>query len=161
MQRYYDTYKLDKLFHQLREANGEKEIAEIETVIWSVWMDAGSQTINAKMEEGMVFMDDEDYHEAIKVFKEMEKRWVTYSEVWNKKATAYYLNGEFNNSLINIEKTLAIEPRHFGALSGKATIYREIGYDKGVVKTLKQMQQLMPGKVMLNKQIEELVSKLR
>jgi len=124
-------------------------------------MDAQSETINAKMEEGTAYLDDQDFCCAIMVFDEMIEKWSGYAEPWNKRATAHYLNGEFKKSLDDIEQVLALEPRHFGALSGKANIYREIFYDRGVVKTLKDLQKLMPGKELLNKQIEEVISRLR
>ncbi len=160
MEQYFDKYRLDHLFSELGQATSEEEILSLESAIWEVWMDARSTTINAKMEEGTAFMEDQDFYGAIMVFDEMIERWADYAEGWNKRATAYYQNGEFKRALDDIEKALALEPRHFGALSGKANIYREICYDEGVIKTLKELQKLMPGKEMLNKQIAEVASRM-
>lgn len=160
MNRYYDIKELELLFNELRIASLDDKVNGLEAAIWQVWMDARSETINKKMLEGTEYMAEQEYCQAIMVFTEMTERWETYSEVWNKRATAYYLKGEFKNSLADIVTTLSIEPRHFGALSGRAAIYRELYYDKGVIKSLIEMQELMPGKSSLAKQIDEVRSRL-
>jgi hypothetical protein len=45
-----------------------------------------------------------------------------YAEGWNKRATVLYLMGRFKESEADVMKTLELEPRHFGALSGQGLI---------------------------------------
>ena len=53
-----------------------------------------------------------------------------FAEGWNKRATVNYMLERFDNSMRDIEQTLALEPRHFGALSGMGLIFDAIGNPK-------------------------------
>src|SRR3569832_1341831 len=50
-----------------------------------------------------------------------------YAEGWNQHATVNYILDRLDDSLADIDKVLAIEPRHFGALSGRVLIYLKQG----------------------------------
>jgi tetratricopeptide (TPR) repeat protein len=53
----------------------------------------------------------------------------SFTEAWNKRATAYYLAGRYDESIADCKQVLERNPRHFGALSGLGQIYLALGDD--------------------------------
>ena len=50
-----------------------------------------------------------------------------FAEGWNKRATVYFLMGDFDQSLADCDETLKRNPNHFGALAGCGAIYAQRG----------------------------------
>ena len=68
-------------------------------------------------------MSRRDYGSALETFEVMVGLAPDFAEGWNKRATVHWLLGNYQDSLDDIDKTLALEPRHFGALSGRGLVY--------------------------------------
>ena len=152
--------QLAKLFQQLKTTESRTEIEFIQADIWRVWLDTGNPKSDQWMAQGITAMSDQDYDEAIDLFSRIIKARPSYAEGWNKRATAYYLRGNYKASIDDIEQTLTLENRHFGALSGLASIYRTIGNDRGALKTLEKLAALMPADETIQQQIQQLRGEL-
>ena len=79
-----------------------------------------------------------------------------FSEAWNRRATMYYMQGRFKESLADIAKVLALEPRHFGALSGKGAVLRALGKPAEALAAMKEALAIDPNIAGLKDAIEEL-----
>ena len=114
---------LDNHFETLRTSNKVGEIREAEARIWQAWLTHPHPDVARLMQAGVVRMNSGRLEEALLVFNELVERFPEYMEAWNKRATLFYLLGDFNASVADIDRTLALEPRHFGALSGLSLIH--------------------------------------
>lgn len=110
--------RLPGLFNDLKKAPDAAAAAEIEQKIWQIWFESGSIELDALMAEGSDAMEANDYKTALDRFNKIIKKRPDFAEGWNRRATLYYLMGEYKKSLADIGRTLKLEPRHIGALSG-------------------------------------------
>lgn len=152
--------KLDSLFAALQLAEEDNLQQEIEGRIWEIWMESGNPQVNQIMKIGVEQMGQESYKQAINSFSKIIEAAPDYAEGWNKRATAYFLRGDFKASLKDIEETLAREKRHFGAISGRLSIQSLIGDNKGSLESLRKLHELLPHEEQLEKEIQKLEEKL-
>ena len=80
-----------------------------------------------RMSKASVTMSSGDFTTTLSLLSDIVRDYPDYAEGWNQRATLYYVMGNLDASLADIEKVLALEPRHFGALSGRVMIYLKQG----------------------------------
>ena len=117
-----DDPRLGGLFDRLKVAKSVTEAEPIEAEIWHLWSQSDVEEVNLLMGLGVTAMSRQDYRTALSLFDQMVGIAPGFSEGWNKRATVYYLMGDFEHSLADVDRTLSLE-RHFGALSGMGLIY--------------------------------------
>lgn len=110
--------RLPGLFDELKRAPSNDAATEIESQIRTIWFQSGDPEIDKLLDAGSEAMNARDYPAALDAFTRIVKKRPDFAEGWNRRATLYYVMGEYQKSLDDIDRTLALEPRHFGALSG-------------------------------------------
>lgn len=135
---------LDELFARLRLATAPTEIEALQNGIWQLWLSSGDVALDKALEAGMGAMQAGDHTLAIRFFNNIILLNPNFTEAWNKRATAYYLRGEYRASLVDIAETLRQEPRHFGALWGQANIVRQLGEHRLALNALNRLSAICP-----------------
>ncbi len=135
---------LDDLFARLRLATAPTEIEALQNGIWQLWLSTGEVALDKELETGLRAMQAGDHTLAIAHFTRLIDRHPDFPEAWNKRATAYYLRGEYRASLADIAETLRREPRHFGALWGQAGMLRQLGELKRALRILDRLAAICP-----------------
>ncbi len=118
--------RLAPLFARLQTTSSATEAAAIERRIWRIWGESDDAAVGQLMREGVVAMAQGQYPAALERFDRLVEEVPDFAEGWNKRATVYYLMGNYSASVLDIKRTLELEPRHFGALSGLGLIYDAI-----------------------------------
>jgi tetratricopeptide (TPR) repeat protein len=136
--------QLDKLFGSLHQTSTAINSAKIEADIWSIWAHNDSATAELLLRQAVAAMNANEYDAAEKTLIQLVETYPNFAEAWNKRATLYFMQGRNDASLIDIEHVLELEPRHFGALAGKAMILRAQGKNIEALKVLRETQSINP-----------------
>lgn len=120
------TERLDDLFDKLQDAD-PTSAPGIEQEIWNEWSKSGSPAMDLLLIRGRNAMEEGDTRTAIEHLTALVDHAPDFAEGWNSLATAYFEAGELGPSIDAIAKTLTLNPRHFGALTGLGMIFEELG----------------------------------
>ena len=115
--------RLDQLFARLKATKDEGEGDTVVADIWKAWLQSGQPDLDEQMELAVKQMAYGLLQPALAIFDAIIERAPDWAEAWNKRATVLFLVDEHDRSLADVERTLALEPRHFGALAGRGLIY--------------------------------------
>lgn len=135
---------LDTLFAELRDAPDTRAAQAITIEIWRIWTHPSDPELSARISEVLVHVGMFDYPGAITLLDQLVIDHPDYAEGWNQRATVHFLLRNFDQSLADIEKTLAVEPRHFGALAGRALIYLELDQRDLALEAIKKALAIHP-----------------
>jgi len=152
---------LDALFQGLAGAKNALEAEEFEQRIWQVWVNSGQAIVDNAMERGLTAMNNGAYATSLKYFNDVVSLAPGLAEGWNKRATVFYLLGRYPESVRDIQRTLELEPRHFGALSGLGMIYMEMGQKKAAIRAMQKALAINPHMEALRHQLNELQAEVQ
>lgn len=94
--------------------------------LWLLWTRSGDADIDQRMARASDLIGEEKHAEAVAVLTEVVRRKPAYAEGWNRRATVYYVMGEYQKSIADCREVLKRNPAHFGALSGMGQIHTQL-----------------------------------
>ena len=136
--------RLDKLFADLKRERNEKAAERIAGQIWEEWFKSGSASIDLMMMWAQNAMEAQKYDVALDFLDEVITLSPSYAEGWNRRATLHFMMSNYSKSMSDIDHTLSLEPRHFGALSGMAQILKNSGKKELALKAYQQVLEIYP-----------------
>lgn len=129
---------------QLKSATDEAMARMLEARVWASWSQTGNDEVDGLMAKSAVLMQTQSLDEALAVLDTVVAKAPDFAEGWNKRATLLYMMSDYNRSMSDIGHVLALEPRHFGALSGIGLIRLAKGDKAGALAAYKQVLEIDP-----------------
>ncbi len=138
--------------------NGEHAVLQRRLV--RLWSESGSDSMDLLLARGRAALEEEAYVKALDHFTALTELAPEFAEGWNARATAWYLNDEWWRAVADIQRTLAIEPRHFGALSGLGVILERTGDEQGALEAYRGALAVNPHLESAQDAVERLLPKV-
>lgn len=151
---------VDLLFEKLYETENTGEARQLERKIWEAWAQSGSDTLDSLMQSGVLLMNQKEFGRAEGVFTAMIELKPDFAEAYNKRATVRFMAGDYAGSVADVERTLKLEPRHFGALSGLGLIMERLDNLPEAIRAYRQALAANPHLANVPDKLRELRRKL-
>jgi tetratricopeptide (TPR) repeat protein len=94
--------------------------------LWRVWSRSGDEDTDRLLALGVEQMELREGAAAVETFTRVIARRPDFAEGWNKRATVYFLLGEYDRSRADCDEVLKRNPYHYGALSGYGMIHLQL-----------------------------------
>jgi tetratricopeptide (TPR) repeat protein len=150
-----DMADLSALAHRLRDPDPEVR-ALTESAMWQVWSRSGDADIDRMFAVGVEQMNGRQLDAAVATFSEIIRRRPAFAEGWNKRATVYFIQGEYRKSLADCDEVIARNPYHWGALSGYGMIYVELDQPGRALEYFEKALAINPNLASVEQAIETL-----
>lgn len=149
-------HTLDDLFGKLSVAKDVDEAKGIAAVITGIWMRSGSDTADLLMQRSLEALQKKQYKVALHLLDRLVEVRPGWAEAWNKRASVRFFSGDYNGAMADVEHVLKLEPKHFGALVGMASILHHTGFEKRALEVYRHALSIYPHQP----EIEKIAGKL-
>lgn len=151
---------LDALFVRLQTTQDDDEAHLIEVTIRHVWAQSGRQAVDTLMKRAADAVHAGRTDDALAALDQVVTAAPDFVEGWNLRATVHYLRDEYGEALVDLERVLALEPRHFGALAGLGRIMLELEDKKAALRAFDAALAINPHLADIRKQSNDLREQL-
>ncbi len=152
--------ELNKLFENLKNKDVSSSF-DIEQKIWKIWSThPKNDNLTKLLDKGSELVRKNKLFESVDTFTEVIELDPNWAEAWNKRATVYYLIGEFKKSQDDIDKVLELENRHFGALAGQGLVNIKLKNYEKAIRSYQRALEIYPSMqspTIMIKEIEALI----
>ena len=147
--------ELDVLFDHLRHATSETEAVTIENRIVEIWAQSPSDTANLLYARGIEALDD-DKELALELLTAVTELEPNFAEAWQELGHLNFVLDAHDAAIVDLERALTLEPRHYGALLGLASIFELYGNKKAALDVLRRASAIDPYIPEIDKRIRAL-----
>lgn len=147
---------IQALLTDLKRERDPEAANEIASEINAHWNASGSPTVDLLMRWALTAMKEKRNPAALDFLDQAITLKPDFAGAWNQRATLHYTMGNYRKAMADIEHVLALEPRHFGALSGMAAILAERGSEEMALKAWERYLEIYPA----DREAQDLVTKL-
>lgn len=124
------------------------DVVEREVVM--LWSRSGSAAADFLLARGRAALADGDMDAAYNHLTALTDHAPDFAEGWNARATLFFEMNRYGPAIADIQRVLALEPRHFGALTGLGFMLEEMGELEGALAAFRAAQAIHPHREQIN-----------
>lgn len=110
---------LDALLSEMQSAGDQRAAQAISARMWALWAKAPDARAQDLLDEGMARRSVSDLEGAVTAFDALVAYCPDYAEGYNQRAFANFIRKDFPAALADLDRAIALSPRHVPAISGR------------------------------------------
>lgn len=118
--------------------------ANAEQALWAIWFRSGDESVDDLLRKGTGYIKQKQYVEAINLLTEVTHIAPEFAEGYNQRAIAYFMLEEWEQSIDDCQKVVALNPVHFGALAGMGQCHLRLGNLREALEAFQQALEIHP-----------------
>ena len=134
----------DHIFAQISVVPDQMNARILNGALWELWLQAPDPYSQGLLDDGMAQIRYANYEQAEEDLTQLVQYCPWYAEGWNQRAYTYYLTKRYPAALDDLEQALNVNPRHLGALTGKALTLIQMGRNAEAQPILREALALNP-----------------
>ncbi|MCL3883519.1 tetratricopeptide repeat protein [Marivita sp. GX14005] len=134
----------EDLLAQLRTAEDAQAAERLERQLRREWAKSGSPTMDFLLKRGQDALETGDLEAAIAHLGALTDHAPEFAEGWHALALAYFRAERIGLAADALERTLALNPQHFGALRGLGAILEQVDRPKLAYDAFSRVLTLRP-----------------
>lgn len=110
--------------------------------LWSLWFRASTDANNQELQRLLRLRDTK---KKLAGMTALIQKAPDFAEAYNQRAIVYFRLDDLPHSIADCERTLKLNPFHFGAQAGMAQCYMKLGKPRPALKAFKSALRINPG----------------
>ncbi len=120
----------------------DREIAQMAAdTLWTLWFRGDAPENNRQLQRLVRLRDRE---QALSGISTLIERAPLFAEAYNQRAIMYFRQKKFDRSIADCQKTLELNPYHFGAQAGLGQCYVQMRKHRAALKAFRAALRLNP-----------------
>jgi len=137
---------MEKIQHLLDDLQSENPATRNQATgkLWGIWYQEAGDAAENELHRGEELISDNRLDEAEQVFAGLIRNFPDFAEARNKLATLLFLQGKYEDSVAECERTLKMNPHHFGAWNGMGMCLYKLARYEEAIKSFEMACKIQP-----------------
>lgn len=144
-----DRPRADELLDRLAQPD-LRNWPVVEEEIILAWSRSGSASADYLLDRGRAALQAGDLDAAYNHLTALTDHAPEFAEGWNARATMFFETNRYGPAIADIQRVLALEPRHFGALMGLGFMLEEMDQLEDALRAFRAAQAIHPHRDEIN-----------
>lgn len=137
---------MDNIQRRLKDLHNSDSRLRVEATkeLWSLWYREAGEEAYSKLEKGTELMNQNHTGEAKEIFSLLVEKYPDFAEAHNKLATVFFLLGDLEESILECEVAVRMNPNHFGAWNGMGMCLYKLARYEQAIKSFQMALKIQP-----------------